>query len=404
MGENNSSLSASPDSLTDMDQQNRCDYFALALPSVQALQPYVPGKPIEELQRELGISGIVKLASNENPLGLSALAIASIQSNLKEGARYPDGNGYLLKKALVEYYARNQQEIALNQLTLGNGSNDILELVARAYAGAGDEVVFSEFAFAVYPIVTQAIGAKAVVAPAKNWGHDLAAMLAVITAKTKLVFLANPNNPTGTAFSKAEFSEFMEAVPNRVIVVLDEAYGEYIEDDSFPDGFDFLKAYPNLIVSRTFSKAWGLASLRVGYAVSSPVIADVLNRVRQPFNVNHFALVAAAAVLQDVAYLQKGVTLNNQGREQIEKGLTGLSLSFIPSKGNFLCFNVIPAHSDFAGRVSGLDVYHGLLKQGVIVRPVANYGMSDFLRVSIGLPEENARFLKALEAVLLSLA
>ena len=395
---------SSNSAMSERELQGGCDYFALALPSVQALQPYVPGKPIEELQRELGISGIVKLASNENPLGLSTLAIAAIQSNLKEGARYPDGNGYLLKQALVDYYGRNQQPIALNQLTLGNGSNDILELIARAFAGRGDEVVFSEYAFAVYPIATQAVGAKAVVAPARNWGHDLAAILAAIGDKTKLVFLANPNNPTGTAFTKAEFSQFMEAVPPQVIVVLDEAYGEYIEDKSFPDGLNFLGSYPNLIISRTFSKAWGLASLRVGYAVSSPVIADILNRVRQPFNVNHFALVAAAAVLKDDAYLQKGVALNKLGREQIEKGLADLSLSFIPSKGNFLCFNVIPAQSDFAGRISGLDVYHGLLKQGVIVRPVANYGMPDFLRVSIGLPEENTRFLKALEAVLHSLA
>jgi histidinol-phosphate aminotransferase len=229
--------------------QAGCDYFALALPSVQALQPYVPGKPIEELQRELGISGIIKLASNENPLGLSEKAVAAIQANLKEGARYPDGNGYILKKALADYYAKNNQLIALNQLTLGNGSNDILELITRAFAGAGDEVVFSQYAFAVYPIATQAVGATAVVVPAINYAHDLKAMQTAITAKTKLLFLANPNNPTGTAFSKDEFSQFMRSIPERVVVVLDEAYGEYIDDASFPDGLDFLASYPNLVVS-----------------------------------------------------------------------------------------------------------------------------------------------------------
>jgi histidinol-phosphate aminotransferase len=386
---------------SSMTIQNDCDYFALALPSVQALQPYVPGKPIEELQRELGIADIIKLASNENPLGFSARASEAIQKSLTEGSRYPDGNGYGLKKALVDYYSEKGQRFELNQVTLGNGSNDILELIARAYAGAGDEVIFSEFAFAVYPIATQVIGATAVVVPARNYGHDLQAMLASITSRTKLIFLANPNNPTGTAFSKSEFTEFMSHVPAGVVVVLDEAYGEYIEnDESFPDGLQYLASYPNLIVSRTFSKAWGLASLRVGYAISNAVIADILNRVRQPFNVNQFALVAAAAVLNDKDYLQKSVQLNTQGRLQIEAGLKALGLSYIPSKGNFVCFNVKPSDAAETKPFQGMDIYQGLLKQGVIVRPVANYGMPGFLRVSIGLPEENARFLQSLQSVL----
>jgi histidinol-phosphate aminotransferase len=386
---------------SSLNAQDGCDYFALALPSVRALQPYVPGKPIDELQRELGISDIIKLASNENPLGLSALAVEAIQKNLREGSRYPDGNGYVLKKALVDYYAKKGQSFALNQVTLGNGSNDILELIARAYAGAGDEVVFSEFAFAVYPIATQVVGATAVVVPAKDYCHDLHAMQAAITPRTKLVYLANPNNPTGTAFSKTDFTEFMSHVPVHVVVVLDEAYGEYIEGDkNFPDGLDYLAHYPNLIISRTFSKAWGLASLRVGYAISNAAIADILNRVRQPFNVNHFALVAAAAVLKDDHYLQKSVIVNTQGREQIETGLKKLELNFLPSKGNFVCFNVVPSEARIKVKFDGLDIYRGLLRQGVIVRPVANYGMPDFLRVSIGLPEENARFLLALQSVL----
>ena len=380
-------------------ENNSCDYFALALPSVQALHPYLPGKPIEELQRELGLSNIVKLASNENPLGLSERSVQAIQSVLKEGARYPDGNGYILKKALVDFYAQKKQGIALNQLTLGNGSNDVLELIARAFVGIADEVIFSEYAFAVYAIVTQAIGAKAVEVSAKNWGHDLVAISAAITSKTKLIFLANPNNPTGTAFSNTELIHFMDSVPNHVLVVLDEAYGEYIKDDAFPDGLSLLAKYPNLIVTRTFSKAWGLASMRVGYAISNPIIADIINRVRQPFNVNLFALVGAAAVLSDSEYLEKGVELNRKGLHQIEEGLNRLDLSYIPSKGNFIAFNVHPKSGNKKD-YSGVDVYQHLLKEGVIVRPLSNYKMPNFLRVSIGMPEENKRFLSSLATVL----
>jgi histidinol-phosphate aminotransferase len=382
--------------------QNMCDFNSLALPSVQALHPYLPGKPIEELQRELGLSSIVKLASNENPLGLSKKVAQAMQSVLKEGARYPDGNGYILKKALVDFYDNKRQVLELNQITLGNGSNDVLELIARAFVGTTDEVIFSEYAFAVYAIVTQAIGAKAVEIPAKDWGHDLAAISAAVTNKTKVIFLANPNNPTGTAFSNSELVQFMDSVPANVLVVLDEAYGEYIKDSSFPDGLNLLSNYPNLIVTRTFSKAWGLASMRVGYAVSNSEIADMLNRVRQPFNVNLFALVGAASVLTDNEYLEKGVALNRKGLLQIEAGLDQLDLPFIPSKGNFIAFNV---HSKTGNKkeYSGLDVYQLLLKEGVIVRPLSNYKMPDFLRVSIGLPEENQRFLSSLASVLSAL-
>lgn len=382
---------------------NGCDYFSLALPFVQALHPYVPGKPIEELQRELGLSNIVKLASNENPLGMSTKVVQAVQSVLKDGARYPDGNGYVLKKALVDYYAQKNQNFSLNQLTLGNGSNDVLELISRAFIGQTDEVIFSEYAFAVYSIVTQAVGAKAVEVPAKNWGHDLDAISQSVTSKTKVIFLANPNNPTGTAFSNSELISFMNSVPCTVLVVLDEAYGEYIQDASFPDGLNLLASYPNLIVSRTFSKAWGLASMRVGYAISSPVIADVLNRVRQPFNVNLFALISAAVVLSDSEYIEKGVELNRNGLKQIEGGLYSLGLSFIPSKGNFIAFNVHPVACENKMLYTGMDVYRLLLDEGVIVRPLANYKMPDYLRVSIGLPEENQRFLSSLNSILKSL-
>jgi len=276
-------------------------------------------------------------------------------------------------------------------VTLGNGSNDILELVARAYLAPGLNAVFSEHAFAVYPIVTQAVGAHAKVIPAKDWGHDLPAMLAAIDANTRVVFIANPNNPTGTWFDTEALDEFLQDVPEHVLVVLDEAYIEYAEGSDLPDGLDFLAAYPNLLVSRTFSKAYGLAALRVGYGLSTAVVADVLNRVRQPFNVNSLALAAACAALQDGEYLAESRRLNESGMQQLETGLRELGLSWIPSKGNFICVDL--------GQVAA-PVFQGLLREGVIVRPVANYGMPNHLRITIGLPAENSRFLEALAKVL----
>src|SRR5690606_37575861 len=256
-----------------------CDFLTLAQPGVQKLSPYVPGKPVDELARELGLdpAKIVKLASNENPLGPSPRALEAIRGELAELTRYPDGNGFELKRKLAERYG-----VAPAQVTLGNGSNDILELVARAYLAPGLNAVFSEHAFAVYPIATQAVGAQGKVVPAKDWGHDLDAMLAAIDDNTRVVFIANPNNPTGTWFGPDALEAFLAKVPESVLVVLDEAYIEYAEGDELPDGLDYLARYPNLLVSRTFSKAYGLAALRVGYAISSPAIADVLNRVRQP--------------------------------------------------------------------------------------------------------------------------
>ena len=364
------------------------DFLALALPGVQKLSPYVPGKPVDELARELGIdpAKIIKLASNENPLGASPKALQAIRDELGELTRYPDGNGFELKKRLAERCG-----VQSDQVTLGNGSNDILELVARAYLAPGLNAVFSEFAFAVYPIVTQATGATAHVVPAKEWGHDLPAMLAAIDSNTRVVFIANPNNPTGTWFGPDALSRFLAAVPEHVLVVLDEAYIEYAHGGELPDGLDYLAEHPNLLVSRTFSKAYGLASLRVGYSLSSPAVADVLNRVRQPFNVNSFALAAACAALDDVDYVTKSRQLNQVGMEQLEGGLDLLGLTWIPSRGNFLALDM--------GR-DAAPVYQALLREGVIVRPVAGYGMPNHLRVSVGLLEENTRFLEALARVL----
>ncbi|MEH6812498.1 MAG: histidinol-phosphate transaminase [Motiliproteus sp.] len=364
----------------------KCDYYQLAVPGVKGLMPYLPGKPVGELQRELGIDSIVKLASNENPLGLSAKVVSAIQSELGEGCRYPDGGGVLLKQQLAQHLS-----ISAAQITLGNGSNDVLDLVARVFLNEDSEAVFSQHAFAVYPIVTQAVGAQAVVTPAKDWGHDLEAMAAAVTDRTRVVFLANPNNPTGTWFSRQALLAFLDSVPESVIVVLDEAYTEYVDQAEFPDGVALLADYPNLIVTRTFSKAYGLASLRVGYALSSPEIADLLNRVRQPFNVNSFALAAASAVLTDDVYLRRGRETNDQGMLQFQAGFEQLGLDYIPSVANFISVDV--------GR-DAMPVYQALLHEGVIVRPVGNYQMPEHLRISIGLKQENQRCLLALAKVL----
>lgn len=364
-----------------------CDYIALATEGVKGLHPYQPGKPIEELERELGLTEIVKLASNENPLGISPLASAAIQKELKAATLYPDGTGFVLKQALARYLSVAEE----SAITLGNGSNDVLDLITRAYASPESEVIYSQYAFAVYALSTQSVNAKAVVVPAKNWGHDLDAMFGAITDQTSLIFIANPNNPTGTYLGASKVKAFLARVPENIIVVLDEAYCEYIDEPDYPNGISLVKEYPNLVVTRTFSKAWGLASLRVGYAVSNPDIANILNRVRQPFNVNSFALAAAAAVLSDEAYLDKGRQVNKDGLVQIAEGLKALGLSYIPSVGNFICFDVLQ---------DGAKVYQELLKEGVIVRPLANYGMPHHLRVSIGLKGENQRFLDALASVL----
>ena len=363
-----------------------CDYIALAAQGVQGLSPYVPGKPVEELERELGIANIIKLASNENPLGPSPKVLAALEKVKADLTRYPDGNGFVLKQALSRHF-----DVAQHTITLGNGSNDVLEIIARAYLAPGDEAIYSQYAFAVYPIAVQAVGATAVVTPAVDYGHDLDAMAAAVTDKTKLIFIANPNNPSGTWFGKLQWETFMAKVPENVLVVLDEAYIEYVEDADALDGLHYIGRYPNLIVSRTFSKAYGLAGLRVGYCISHPQVANVLNRVRQPFNVDSFALAAATAALEDVEYLQCSRQNNRDGMRLLEDGFQNLGLDYIPSAGNFITVHF--------GR-DAAPLYQALLREGVIVRPVANYGMPESLRVSIGLPAENRRFLDALTKVL----
>ena len=375
---------------------NKIDFLKLATQGVQLLHPYQPGKPLDELEREYGISNAVKLASNENPLGPSPKVLSAIQAELENLTRYPDGNGFALKQALVKKYTNDGiASLSLENITLGNGSNDVLEMVARAIVSPTDEVIYSEFAFAVYPIVTQAIGAKAVVVSANNWGHDLDGMLDAVTDKTKLIFIANPNNPTGTWLNEADIKAFMDALPSHIVVVLDEAYFEFANHSEFgvkgyPDGLGMLNKYDNLVVTRTFSKAYGLAGMRVGYAVANQSLTNLFNRVRQPFNVNALALKAAEIALADTDYLNAGIQLNHQQMQLLTKGLDSLGISYIPSIGNFLCFKVDDATT----------CYENLLKQGIIVRPVANYAMPDYLRVSIGTGPENQRFLTALENTL----
>ena len=349
------------------------------------IAPYQPGKPIDELKRELGLDDVVKLASNENPLGCSPKAKAAIQHAIEDVGRYPDGNGFALKQQISQQFA-----VDMNQVTLGNGSNDILELVARTFVAAGDEVIYSQHAFAVYALATQAVGAVGVEVPALNYGHDLNAMAQAVTAKTRVIFIANPNNPTGTWFEEDAFSQFMQQIPAQVLVVLDEAYVEY-----FPQNFNslkFLNQHPNLLISRTMSKAYGLASLRVGFGMASAEVTNLLNRVRQPFNVSSFALAAAVAALKDTDFIEQSRALNLQGMAQLEQGFSQLGLAWVPSRANFILVDV---------QRNGAQVFEALLKKGVIVRPVGGgYGMPHHIRVSIGLSGENSRFLQALTQVM----
>ncbi len=360
--------------------------YQLASIGVQQLIPYKAGKAIEELERELGLTKIIKLASNENPLGPGKKAITAIQQALSGLALYPDGSGYSLKQALAQKY-----NLDIEQITLGNGSNELLELVARAFLTPEFEVVFSQHAFAVYPIVTQAVGAKAVVVPALNYGHDLDAMLNAVTDKTRIVFIANPNNPTGTLLAQESVERFIAALPGTCICVLDEAYFEFVSSVEFIDSIDWLKRFPNLLITRTFSKAYGLAGLRVGYGLSSPEMSDILNRVRQPFNNNTLALVAAEAALSDEEHLKETVRINISGMLQLTEGFKELNLTWIPSAGNFVLVDI---------KQSGQALYEALLRKGVIVRPVGNYELPQHLRISIGTEAENKIFLQALAETL----
>jgi histidinol-phosphate aminotransferase len=369
-----------------------CDFEELAAPGVRILQPYQPGKPESELRREYGLNNIVKLASNENPLGPSPRAVAALQASVQELARYPDGNGFELKRALSAFHG-----VPSTCITLGNGSNDVLELVARTFLTPAHEAVFSEHAFAVYPIVTRAVGAEGRVASANPadhpmpYGHNLAAMQALISEHTRIIFIANPNNPTGTWLTREALENFLEQIPPHVVVVIDEAYSEYVDEPDYPNAIPWIERFPNLIVTRTFSKIYGLAGLRVGYAVSHPQIADLLNRVRQPFNVNGPALAAATAALEDSKHVERSREMNRIGLHRLRVAFDLLGLRYLPSVGNFLCVDMV-----YPGR----EIFAALLTHGVIVRPVDNYGLPDFLRITVGTEQENERLIEALHHIL----
>jgi histidinol-phosphate aminotransferase len=361
-----------------------------ALSYVRAIAPYQAGKPIEELAREYGLAAdeIVKLASNENPLGMppsAQKAIAQAIHHLADIGRYPDSAGFELKAVLAAKFG-----VPAEWITLGNGSNDILELTAASLLAPGTSCIYAQHSFAVYALATQSRGARAIVVPAKNLGHDVDAMLAAIAPDTRLMFVANPNNPTGTFIAHGEVEAFLARVPKPVVVVLDEAYNEYLPPEHRFDSTAWVRRFPNVLISRTFSKAFGLAGLRVGYGIAQAELTDLLNRVRQPFNVNTLAQAAAVAALADAEFVKRSFEMNLRGMQQLVAGFDALRLEHVPSFGNFVLVKVGPA----------AQVYHELLKRGVIVRPVANYGLPEWLRVTIGLPEENEKFLRALPAAL----
>ena len=354
---------------------------------IRAISPYVPGTPITEVAREMGIAleGIVKLASNENPLGSSPRARKAVEAALTGAERYPDQ--FDLISALAERHG-----VARDQIVLGNGSNDVLDLAARVFLAPGRSAVFSQHAFAVYPLATMSAGAECIVAPARHYGHDPVAMLAAIRPDTHLVWIANPNNPTGNFLPPAELRAFIEKVPGQIAVVLDEAYTEYLTPAERGDAVAWIHDFPNLVVTRTFSKIYGLAGLRVGYGVARAEVADLLNRVRQPFNVNNLALAGAIAALDDHGFVAESFDLNRRGMEQMVAGLKRLGLEHIPSHGNFVTVAV----------PNGATANAKLLRQGVIVRPIGGYGLPNHLRVTIGLETENRRFLAALEKAVLA--
>lgn len=368
---------------------NAFSFCDLATPGVRDLQPYQPGKPEAELMREYGVSDVVKLASNENPLGPGPKAVAAARDALAGVHRYPDGNGFDLKRALAAHHG-----VPPETITLGNGSNDILDLVARVFLGPGLNAVCSAHAFAIYPIATRSAGADVIVAPAnapdheQPYGHDLVAMAEHIDEATRVAFVANPNNPTGTWLTDDELERFLGAVPRNVVVVLDEAYIQYARHRAgYPDGTRWLDRHPNLMIARTFSKAYGLAGLRVGYALSHPDVADLMNRVRHPFNVNQVAQAAAVAALGDGAHVERTVALNRSECERVGRALRDeLHLNVLPTAGNFLCVEVGDAAA----------VNEGLLRRGVIVRPIGGYQLPRFVRVTLGTEPENDRLLAAL--------
>lgn len=362
-------------------------FLELANESIRHLAPYQPGKPINEVQRELGLTDVIKLASNENPLGPSPKALAAIKQHLNELALYPDATGHELKQALAA-----QWQLQPQQFTLTAGSEALFVLIGQAFVKSGQDVIISQYGFATFAIATRIFQGNIITVPAKNWGHDLDATLAAITPSTRLIFLANPNNPTAAWHDHQTLVNFLERLPQNIIVVLDEAYAEFMTDEpDYPNSKKLLQQFPNIIITRTFSKLHGLAGLRIGYAVSHPDAADMLNRVKLPFNVTSIAMVAAIAALDDQAHIEATLALNREGLQYYKDELTQMQISFLPPAGNFITIDI---------KANGVDMYQALLQQGIIVRPLAGYGLPQFLRVSVGTMPENRRFINSLRKLL----
>ncbi len=350
--------------------------------NIRNIIPYVPGKPIEELERELGISGTIKLASNESPVGPSPKAIAAVKKIVEGLNRYPDGSGFYLSQTLAKKY-----DVDPSRIILGNGSNELIELVVRTFIQPGDEVISADPSFVVYKMITQAAGGTNVIVPCKEMRHDLDAMAERITARTKIIFIANPNNPTGTMNTRLEMHRLMERMPDHVIVAVDEAYFEYVTHADYPDSLDYLKEGKNILALRTFSKIYGLAGLRIGYGITTAEIAELMNKVRQPFNTSSLAQAAALAALADRKHVEKAIAVNNEGKQYLYQSFGQLGVSFVPTETNFILFETA---------LEAKEVYGGLLKQGVIIRPMGGQR----LRVTIGLPDENKRFIAELEKII----
>ena len=361
-----------------------------AYDSILALAPYQTGKPIEELTREYGISDVVKLASNENPMGCSPQVTLAVTEQLGQLSRYPDGNGYYLKQALADF-----NDVNVEQITLGNGSDDLLDILARSFVGIDDAIVYSQYAFVVYSMLAKMQGAMDIEVPAHRFGHDLKAMSQAVqdNSNTKVVFIANPNNPTGTQLGHKELHQFVASVPSSVLVVLDEAYIEYSPESN---NRALLDEFDNVVIVRTFSKAYGLAGLRVGYALSSVPVADLLNRIRQPFNVSRIGLAAAAAALADQDFIEKTRLMNDEQMRWLEKQFDALGLGFVKSHANFIMVEVQVEMED----ISAASIHQALLEQGVIVRPLTAYGLPNWLRITVGMAEENLRLIDTLRSIL----
>ena len=361
-----------------------------AYDSILALAPYQTGKPIEELTREYGVSDVVKLASNENPMGCSPRVTLAITEQLGQLSRYPDGNGYYLKQALADF-----NDVKVEQITLGNGSDDLLDILARSFVGADDAIVYSQYAFVVYSMLAKMQGAMDVEVPAHRFGHDLKAMSQAVkdNPNTKIVFIANPNNPTGTQLEQKELRQFVASVPSSVLVVLDEAYIEYSPESN---NRALLDEFDNVIIVRTFSKAYGLAGLRVGYALSSVAVAELLNRIRQPFNVSRVGLAAAAAALADQDFIEKTRQMNDEQMRWLEKQFDTLGLGFVKSYANFIMVEVQVEMED----ITAASIHQALLEQGVIVRPLGAYGLPNWLRITVGVAEDNLRLIDTLRSIL----